>query len=322
MMGGGGSDAFGRLKTAAIGAACGGFAACFYLTVTLGGSGALILVYMTQLPLFVAGLWLGASAAVTAGLTGALVLLAASDLAGAALFAALNAAPVALLVRQALLARRRSSDGALTWYPPGLLTAWLTGFALAGVAAALLLFGGPESLHAALRMAVGDALDRLAFEPIPHQAEIAAALAAVLPGLVAASWMTTTIVNAALAQGLLARFGANWRPSPTLAAVALPIWLPIALGLAAVAALLFPGGARFVGVNVIIALSVPFCLAGLAVLHTAARRLPQPAMALTCFYAVAGVLGWPFVIVAILGVLESWLGLRRRLAPQGVAIDG
>jgi len=31
---------------------------------------------------------------------------------------------------------------------------------------------------------------------------------------------------------------------------------------------------RLVGVNVIIILIVPFCLAGLAVLHTIARRLP------------------------------------------------
>ena len=29
-----------------------------------------------------------------------------------------------------------------------------------------------------------------------------------------------------------------------------------------------------------------------------------------------------FVAVAIVGLLESWLGLRRRLAPQGVSIDG
>ena len=35
----------------------------------------------------------------------------------------------------------------------------------------------------------------------------------IIPGVVAASWMVTTVANAALAQGLLVRFGANWRPS-------------------------------------------------------------------------------------------------------------
>jgi hypothetical protein len=67
---------------------------------------------------------------------------------------------------------------------------------------------------------------------------------------------------------------------------------------------------------------VPFGLAGLAVLHVAARRLAQPTIALVFFYTVAALFGWPFLGVAVLGLLESWLGLRRRLAPQGVSLDG
>lgn len=302
-----------RLKIAAIGAACGGLGACLYLAVTLGTPGALVLVYMTQLPLFIAGLWLGAGTAAIAGLTGALILLAASGLVGAALFAALNAVPVVVLVRQALLAQRRS-DGTLVWYPPGLLTAWLTAFALAGIVAALLLFGGPEGLQSALRGIVAEVLERVAATPVPDRDRVAETIATIIPGAVAASWMITSIGNAALAQGVLARFRANWRPSPDLAGLGLPMWLPAALGLAA-AATMFGGAPRFVGINMMIALSVPFCLAGLAVLHAAARRLSQPALALVCFYTVAALLGWPFFAVAILGLLESWLGLRRRLAP-------
>ena len=80
-----------RLATAAIAVACGAVAACLYLGIILGTSGALILVYMTQLPLFVAGLWLGTAAAAVAGISGTLVLLGANDLLGAGIFAALNA---------------------------------------------------------------------------------------------------------------------------------------------------------------------------------------------------------------------------------------
>ena len=57
-------------------------------------------------PLFIAGLWLGTGAVALAGLAGAVVLLAASDLLGAAVFSGLNAVPVVILVRQALLARK------------------------------------------------------------------------------------------------------------------------------------------------------------------------------------------------------------------------
>src|SRR5581483_10513795 len=137
-----------RPAAAAVSVGCGAAAAALYLAVMLGSPGGLILVYLTQL-----------------------ALLAASDAIAAALFAGLNVVPVVILVRQALLARRQD-DGTLQWYPPGLLAAWLTGMAMAGI-------------------------------------------------------------NAALAQGLLARFKVNWRPSPELAALDLPLWLSAAFALAA-----------------------------------------------------------------------------------------
>ena len=302
-----------RLKftTAAVG--CGGIAACLYLSATFGTTGALLLVYMTQLPLFIAGLWLGTSAAASAGLTGTALLLLTSDQLSAAVFIGLNAVPVVLLVRVALLARRQP-DGAILWYPPGLLTAWLTGMTLAGLLGAVLLFGGPGGLQAAVRGIIAEVLDRMLREPPIDHGDIVAAIATITPGVVAASWMVTAIANAVLAQGVLARFGVNWRPSPDLVGLSLPLWLPAALALAA-AATLIPGAPRFIGVNVMLALTVPFCLAGLAVLHAAARRMAQPAVALVCFYTVAMLFGWPFLMVAVLGLLESWLGLRRRLAP-------
>jgi len=310
----------GRPATAAIAVACGAVAACLYLGIVLGSSGALILVYMTQLPLFVAGLWLGAGAAAIAGGSGTLVLLVANDLLGAAIFAALNAGPVTLLVRQALLARRRS-DGSLAWYPPGSLAAWLTGLALTGIVAAVLLMGGPDGLHGTLRDMVAQVLDRITSKPVPNRDQVAEGLAMIIPGVVAASWMVTTVANGVLAQGLLARFGVNWRPSPQMAALALPIWLTVALA-AAAALTMVPGALRFVGLNLTMALAVAFCLGGLAVLHSAVRRLSQPTMALVFFYTVATLFGWPFLVAALLGLLESWLGLRRRLAPQGASIDG
>jgi Predicted membrane protein (DUF2232) len=310
----------GRLATVAVAVACGSIAASLYLAVLLGTPGALILAYMSQLPLFVAGLWLGVGAAATAGLAGCLVLFAASDLVGAAVFAALDAAPVVLLVRQALLARRAGAE-TVVWYPPGRLTAWLTALALVGFAAALILCGGPPGLQATLRGLVGEVLDRVVRGPVPHRAAVVDTLAMIIPGVIAASWMITTVGNAALAQGVLARFGASWRPSPDLAGLGLPRWLPVALGLAAVATI-FAGAPRFLGINALIALAVPFGLAGLAVLHMAVRRLSHPAAALLFFYAAAALFGWPFLAVAVLGLLESWLGLRRRLAPDGANIDG
>ena len=305
---------------AAIAAACGGASACLYLALLLGSPGAMILVYLTQLPLFLAGLWFGAGAAAIAGVSAAVVLLGASDVLAAAIFAALNAVPVVLLVRQALLARR-NADGTLSWYPPGRLTVWLTALGILGIAAALLLLGGPDGLQATLRDIIARALDHLTERSLPDRDRVAATLASVIPGIAAASWMVMAVINGALAQGVLARFGVAWRPSPDLANLGLPRWMTMALGGAAVVTLLGEPW-RFLGINLVIALSVPFCLGGLAVLHAAVRRLPHPGIALVAFYTLAGMFGWPLLVAAILGLFEAWLGLRRRLAPHGVHIDG
>ncbi|HXC89132.1 MAG TPA: DUF2232 domain-containing protein [Stellaceae bacterium] len=303
----------GRFAALGAGAALGALGAALYLAVLTGSPGALILAYLAQLPLFAAGLWLGVGAAATAAVTASIALLAAGGLIAAALFAALYAVPVVLLVRQSLLARA-SADGTLEWYPPGLLAAWLSGLGLVALAGAVMILGGPDAIEALLRETLAPAVDRFVDESDAGRAALTGLLALILPGAIAASWMVMTASNAVLAQGVLARFGAAWRPSPDLAALSLPMWFSALLAVAAVLAAV-GGAARFVGVNMLIVLSVPFCLAGLAVLHTAVRRLPRPQVPLVAFYVLAGLFGWPLLAVAVLGVLDAPLGLRRRFAP-------
>jgi Predicted membrane protein (DUF2232) len=303
----------GRFGVVGVATLCGALAAGPYLASLSGSSGSLILVYLSQLPLFLAGLWGGVNAGALAGLTASLMLLAASNILAAALFAAVNVVPVVVLVRQALLARA-AAGGSIEWYPPGLLAAWLTGLGLTGMAGALLLLGGPDSAQATVREVLAPALDRLFGENAADRDELSGYLAMVTPGVVAASWMMMTVTNGTLAQGLLGRFGLSWRPSPDLAAVNLPFWLPLILVLAA-AATAFGETMRFLGVNVLIVLTVPFCLAGLAVLHAIARRFSRPAVPLVAFYVLAALFGWPLLLVIFLGMLESSLGLRQRF-PQ------
>jgi hypothetical protein len=301
-----------RLGLAGVSVVCGVLAAGPYLLVLTGSISSMILVYLSQLPLFAAGLWLGTVASASAGFVAALILAGAGSLPAAGLFAALNVFPVVLLVHQSLLARTGSGN-AVEWYPPGLMTAWLTGFGLVAAAVTFFFFGGPQGMQAALRDALAPALDRHLGEITPELDELLSFIAFILPGIVATSWMVMTATNGSLAQGVLARFGASWRPSPDLAALGLPMWIPVLLAFAAGATLL-GGTARFIGVNVLIVLAVPFCLAGLAVLHTVARRFPRPAVTLVIFYLLAGFLGWPLLLVALLGLLDSPLGLRRRFA--------
>jgi len=301
-----------RLGFTWVAALFGALAAVPYFVALTGSSGAMILAFLTQLPLFAVGLWLGVGAVALAGAVAALILFFGGSLLTATVFIAVNAIPVLVLVRQSLLARS-GPEGAVEWYPPGPLTGWLTGFGLATTAAALLLFGGPRDTHEILRHALAPALDGRFAEHAVELEGLLAYLAFILPGMIGGSWMVMTATNGSLAQGVVARFGANWRPSPDLAALDLPMWIPMLF--AGSAAVTFLGGiSRFFGINVMIVLAVPFCLAGLAVLHAVARRFSRPALPLVVFYVLAGVFGWPLLLIVVLGMLESPLRLRRRLA--------
>jgi hypothetical protein len=301
----------GRFAVPGVAALCGALGACPYLAPLGGTPGSLIRVYLSQLPLCLGGLWGGVTAAALAGLTASLMLLIAGNIMAVMMFAALNVVPVTLLVRKALQART-GVDGAIEWYPPGLLTAWLTGLGLTAIMVTLLLLGGPDDIQAAVRETLAPALDRLFDEGTPGRNELAGLLAMIMPGIIVASWMVMTLTNGSLAQGLLTRFGVGWRPSPALAALELPKWFLVLLLLAATATGL-GGMIRFVGINVIIVLTVPFCLAGLAVLHTIARRFSRPAVPLVGVYVLTGLLGWPLLVVIFLGLLDTSLGLRRHI---------
>ena len=139
-----------RLRFAGVSVVCGVLAAGPYLLVLTGSTGSMILVYLAQLPLFAAGLWFGAGASASAGFVAALILASTGSVPAAAVFAVLNASPVVLLVRQSLLARTGPGN-VVEWYPPGLMTAWLTGLGLVAAAVTFVFLGGPQDMQAALR---------------------------------------------------------------------------------------------------------------------------------------------------------------------------
>src|SRR5260370_37912162 len=77
-------------------------AALLYLSVLTGSLGALILIYLVQLPLFAAGLSLGAKAVMIAGGTATIVTIGSGGLLSGLLFFLAAALPAMLLVAQAL----------------------------------------------------------------------------------------------------------------------------------------------------------------------------------------------------------------------------
>jgi len=296
----------------------GGASALLFLSLLVGGTGALIFAYLAPLPLLLLGLGPGFVAAALGGVTAAAAVSVVGNVIAGIAFALANMAPALLVARQALLARRRS-DGEVEWYPPGNLVLVLAGYGVVLILGAAILAGGEDGgLEGLVRGAVMGTLDSIAGfaedgEPDAVRA-LGDMLVPVFPALVVVSWLLMTVANAALAQGLLMRFGRNRRPPMRMSEVALPGWTPAALAATGVLAVLADGTLGYVATNAALVLLVPFFFAGLGVVHAFAETRPGRAMLLVLFYLFAFVLfQWVVPLVVGLGLIEHWAGLRARL---------
>lgn len=282
--------------------------------------GSLAIVYLASLPLFMVGLALGPRSVAVAAAVGFMISGLFGGAVVAGVFGLIQALPAWLLVKQALL-QRPGASGRTEWYPIGDVVCWLT-----LLAAALLMMIALTHLSDQRGFAgqVADRLDDILRAMAPHlsdgqRARTVGAMAPLFPGAVAGSWVVMCVVNAALAQIIVARMGRNLRPSPAYAETTLPSWISWPLVVAAGMALIGSADLKYTGRNLAMVLAVPFFFVGLAVVHTLARRVTYKGLLLVSFYLVLVVSGWAMVAVAGIGVVDQWIGLRSRFpgAPPG-----
>ncbi|MFN3459936.1 MAG: DUF2232 domain-containing protein [Oceanibaculum sp.] len=297
--------------------------AALYLSVVLGSPGAFLLAYLAPLPLFLSGLALGLTALLAAGVAAfVIVALASGSLMAAGLYLGIEVLPVAVLVRQALLSRpvmaADGTAGGVEWYPLGRLTGLLAAMAASVLVLIWLVFaGGDGGLEAAVRTFLNAGLQGVLQAGGADAGEITPAIAlmaALFPGIAAASWVVMIAVNGALAQGLASRFGRNLRPSPDMATLELPRALLAALVVAAVVGLVAPGGLGYIGRNLLVVLGMAYLFAGLAVVHGFILRLAARQVLLVVVYVTMVLFGWPVLLVMLLGIVDQLFGLRRRFA--------
>ncbi len=287
------------------------------LAFLFAGTGTLLgmlLTYFAQLPLFLAALSLGvtASAAASGAAVMTIVLLFGSFF-GAFIYFIVNVLPVLIFSRQALLSRSEQY-ATLHWYPAGLLLGWLTGIGVLLLTLATLWFAAqPLGLEGTVRSFVESIMGQIL---PPNSGEghaiMANRLIPILPGLVVIGWLIMTIINSSLAQKVLVHLGHNLRPWPSISSLELPQWAPI---LTLISALLWlvPGAIGYYGQNLMLVLLTPFFFIGLAMIHSLCRRVRVGGFLLFIFYFTLMVLGWPIIIVTMVGLFENWYGLRQRL---------
>jgi hypothetical protein len=299
----------------------GAASAVLHTTLLTGSPAAFLLAYLAQLPLLAAGLWMGTAAAGTAAAVGILAAFAGGGFVFALAYALANAAPAFLVVRQALL-WRPAADGGVEFYPLGNILLMLVGLVAVLFLGMIFAFSGHEGgLEGALKRFIVEAFQSIRAPGLdPARLEpFAESIARVFPGIVGVSWLLMTVANAALAQGLVSRFGSPQRPSPSMADLDLPVAL---LGLVAIFAVgsILPGLGGFVSRNMIVVFVAVYALAGLAVLHALVARLQWRGLALGASYGALIVFGWPIAVFAILGLVEPLAQLKARArgrAPTG-----
>jgi len=308
-----------------IGAGSGLVSAALFASAATATSLAGLLFYLAPLPLCLAGLGWGGMVALLSALTGTVVIAASLGAATAAVFALSIAAPTALLARLALLSRPAATPngqvvGPLEWYPPGRIVGWAA--LIAGLLAGILVLtigydqeAYRDTIRQILEHSTLKELDRngtvFTEEAI---ASLSSVLARALPAAFAIIWFTITLFNLWIAALIVDASGRALRPWPDLRGFELPNAL-VPLFAGALAASFLPGLPGLLATGLAGALLFAYVLQGLAVIHLYSHGLPFRAVLLTAVYLGILLLGWVALVVAILGLAEPLLGLRRRGQP-------
>ncbi len=302
----------------------GAASALLFAAVASGSLLAVGLFYLAPLPILLAGMaWshiAGAAAAAIAAIALGVLLgswFALSYLIGVGF-------PAAILAYLALLARPEpSAPGGLDWYPAGRLV--LAAAIIAALTVTLIIpaFGLDfESYQTGLRSALERVL-RVQFgiqagAPLrmPNggdPARLLDLLVTVLPPMAALLMMLTNLANLWFAARIARSSGRLKRPWPDIPAMTLPTATSIALA-TALALSFMSGMVALVAAVFSATLFMAYALVGLAVLHSITAGLAVRNFIIGAVWALVLVLGWPLALAAILGLVDSAIGLRGRIA--------
>lgn len=310
-------------RTLGIAAGAGLASALLFAASAQGAGPALIIAYVTPLPIMIAALGFGH----TTGLAAAAV--ASSSLAiylgvlPGIFFAILLGFPSWWLAYLALLARPLAVQPApsgpaaanvMLWYPIGRVLAWGAGILAAVIlvmgAALLIRYGGYESTLSYLTSRLDSIIGGSSSAGLTGAAS-ARHIVQMLPVLMAASAFLMLMLNLWLAARVVERSGLMRRPWPPLPEnLRLPKFV-VAIVAAAGLAALAGGAARVAGGVAIASFGMAFALQGLGAAHALTRGLAVRRLILLTIYFITFTVVPSLVALAVLGIVDCLLPLRH-----------
>ena len=309
-----------------IGLGAGAASALLFASIASGSPLSFALANFAQLPILLAAIgWTH-----LAGLLGALaasVALAIATTGSVALAFLLGIGlPAWWIGYLALLARPAGVDPrAIEWYPVGRIVVW-TAIAAAlvvlvtmlryGFDAAQIQAGLRRELERALRFLSGTAANApLQFPGVRDPERLLDILVLIVPPLKATALTVTSLLNLWLAALIVRVSGRLKRPWPQIAQMTFPPFAATVLAIA-VAGTFLPDLIGLASNVFTASLLLAYALLGFAVMHTVTLGLSGRSFMLTGLYFTVGLFGWPIVLMSLLGVLETIMALRARLAAR------
>jgi hypothetical protein len=303
-----------------IGISAGAATALLFASVASGSLISVLLFYLAPLPILIAALgwshWAGLVAAMFASAALATIFgpfLLFAFLLGIGL-------PAWWLGYLALLARPTGpAPEDIEWYPVGNLVIWCAIAGAAVVIAALVNFGaGDDGFRAALRSGIERMLKLQAptTGPAPDVNRLVDFLVLALPPAAAVLTTITNVLNLWLATRVVSVSGRLKRPAPDIPSMQFPSYAPLLTG-AAIAASFLPGIAGTAGGVLAAALLMAYALLGFAVLHHITRGMNARTLLLGGAYVSVMVLGWPALLMMLLGLADTAFNIRGRVTGRG-----
>src|SRR5690242_17259250 len=310
---------------AIIGIGAGAAASLLFASVTSGTMLSIPLFYLAPLPIMIAGLGWGHWVALTATLTGAF---AFGIIFGAVFlfaFLAVAGVPAWWLSYLAMLARPAAANTGngqatpgLEWYPPGRLVVWAAVLAALSVIVAIPNFGtDAESFRAGMRSSLNAVLHldgSATGQPgVSKGDRVLNFLVNAIPPAAAVVATITSLLNLWIAARVVKFSGRLARPFTELSAMTFPPML--AAGLALAIGLSFVDGMLGIVASVASAsLLLAYGVLGFAVLHAITQGMNLRWLVLGLAYAAVILIGWPLLVLCLLGIADSVIGVRGRFA--------
>lgn len=201
------------------------------------------------------------------------------------------------------------------WYPLGaLLQVAAVVVAMVAVAGALSIGFDPDVTSAMVVEALRQSAGRSG-GAMPDAAQLEPFIRTtvrLMPAAFPATWLVVMIFDLWLAAKAARLSGRLARPREEISSVDLPIAAGLVFVVAAAVAVFVPGTAGLIGEIVAGTLVAAHFLVGLAVIHALTRESDMRWIILSFVYGVVLLFSVPVVLIALIGLFEPFIGLRRR----------